>query len=135
MIQSEYQKYIEDHHSTYESCYRQCAPASKEMQRRFPELQIVRGHVETLGGWISHWWLKTEEGEIVDPTAKQFRGILGYEEWVPGEEIQVGRCMNCGDEIWRSVQNLEITKQECICSDSCAKSFEMYLNSEILGNG
>lgn len=51
-----------------------CGPAAQEMNIAFPELRVVRGAV-TLSRcecvW-SHVWCETEEGVVVDPTAKQF---------------------------------------------------------------
>ena len=95
------------------------------MVKQFPELTIVKGHVEDLQwGRRSHIWLKTAEGEIVDPTVAQFPSVMEYEEWEPGDEVRVGKCMECGEEIWRSVQTLDVEDPGCrrpyFCSEECS---------------
>lgn len=120
-----YKDYIESNHATYELCYGKCDEATRVMQCQFPELKRVCGHVETMGwGRRAHWWLVAEDGEVVDPTVKQFPGVFRYEEFKPGTEVQVGRCMECGEEIWRAVDSLDEIKRESICSEQCADAFE-----------
>lgn len=127
-MKAEYIEYIQRHHSRYEDCYGKCQQAAKAMQHQFPELRIALGHVETaLWGLREHAWLVTADGEIVDPTAKQFPGILSYDEWKPGGEIEVGRCMNCGETIYEAVQSIEDVEPKSICSDECAESFRRSL--------
>lgn len=86
--------------------YGQCAEATLQMQKEFPELIRVRGHYyEPLWGQDrEHWWLKTKNNEIVDPTSKQFptNGTMEYTEWVEGSEEPIGKCMNCGDLVFSS---------------------------------
>ncbi len=86
--------------------YGKCAEATLSMQKEFPELIRVRGHYyDAIWGEREHWWLKTKDGEIVDPTAAQFptKGILGdYEEWEEGREEPIGKCMNCGEYCFES---------------------------------
>lgn len=112
--------------------YGQCEPATKEMAAAFPELSIVRGHViDGRWGKRAHWWLVTPAGEIVDPTAAQFPALFEYEPWSPGQEVRVGRCMNCGDDIYLAVDTLDIEPpQKCICSEACARAFDAYLAEE-----
>ena len=43
-----------------------CAEATKEMKSEFDELIRVRGHVFTDIGRRQHWWLVTEDDEIID---------------------------------------------------------------------
>lgn len=109
-----------------------CREAVAEMRAVFPELIEKRGHVLCKWGKRGHIWLVTAEGEIVDPTADQFPLFppLRYEEWKPGESVLVGKCMNCGDEIWRAVQTLDAEPpQESICGEACEKSYIAYLNA------
>jgi hypothetical protein len=88
--------------------YGQCSSAVAAMVKEFPELRIVRGHVfDLMWGQRSHWWLVTVDGKIVDPTKSQFPCVMGYEEWVPGTEVRVGSCMQCGQEIWEAVESLD----------------------------
>lgn len=98
--------------------YGQCAEATLEMQEVFPELIRVCGHYyEPL--WNQereHWWLKTEDEKIVDPTASQFPtgGTMEYTELDEDKEQPIGKCMNCGDYVYPS-----IGVGSCACSKSC----------------
>jgi hypothetical protein len=107
----------------------QCINASREMREAFPELIEVRGHVYCAWGKDGHVWLTTPQGEILDPTRGQFPGSVEYHPWKPGCEVEVGRCMNCGEYIWESVDSLDNVKRKDICSPECAKAFEASLNS------
>lgn len=110
--------------------YGRCAKAVQEMHAAFPDLTIVKGHAETDWGRRAHWWLATATGEVVDPTARQFGAVFGYDPWKPGDEAQVGTCMNCGDEIWKPIYTLdEEPKSECICSERCHTAFTTHLNN------
>lgn len=60
--------------------------------------------------------------------------IFGYEPWKPGDEVRVGKCMNCGEEIWEAVQTIDVApEQKCICSPECHAEFEAYLEKELEG--
>lgn len=97
-----------------------CRDAVVEMRSAFPELTEVRGHVFCAWGRRGHAWLVTSDGTIVDPTRGQFPGPVEYEPWKPGDTVRVGKCMNCGDEIWRPAQTLaEEPKRESACSGDC----------------
>ena len=104
-----------------------CASASAGMAMALPELRVAKGWCYSDHGILEHCWCVAPDGAIVDPTAEQFTGISGYEEWQPGDEVQVGRCMNCGTRIYEAVEKLEeaVEKLEgvrkSICSESCAK--------------
>jgi hypothetical protein len=83
-----------------------CRKAVKEMIQAFPELHEVLGHVQCSWGRRGHAWCIDEGGEIVDPTRAQFPGPITYEPWQPGQAVRVGRCMNCGMDIWREATTL-----------------------------
>lgn len=107
--------------------YGRCKQASEAMQATFPELRIAKGHVHCDWGQRSHWWLVTADGEIVDPTATQFRAIFSYEEWQPNDKVRVGKCMDCGDEIWEAVAALDAVPRRSFCNAACEKRFAQYL--------
>jgi hypothetical protein len=97
-----------------------CRQAVVEMRETFPELTEVRGHVYCAWGKRGHAWLVDPAGEIVDPTRAQFPGIIQYEPWKPGDEVRVGKCMECGDDIWRPIQSLdEDPGHASVCSKEC----------------
>jgi hypothetical protein len=98
-----------------------CITAATEMNKVFPELRIVKGHViDTFMGRRGHWWLETAGGIIVDPTASQFPSIEEYLEFSPGDLVRVGKCMQCGSEIWEAVESLDGPAiHKYVCSDAC----------------
>lgn len=107
-----------------------CQQAVTELVKNFPELTVVKGHVYCPAPWgrRAHWWATAPDGSIVDPTASQFPGIFEYEPWVPGTEVRVGKCMNCGCEIWEAVESIDTEPpQKCICSPECHADFAAYL--------
>lgn len=110
--------------------YANCLVAVEAMAEAFPELTKVPGHVETVWGRRAHWWLKTPDGEVIDPTVSQFPGsAVEYDPWEPGSECLVGKCFNCGEEIWEPVQ--DITKpppHKSICSPECNRAAMADLN-------
>ena len=108
----------------------QCLIAAEEMAAAFPELTVVKGHVYCDWGKRGHAWLMGEQGEILDPTAKQFGAIFEYEPWSPGDEARVGKCMNCGSEIWKAIYTLDEDHTQSICSEACELSFGAYLGAE-----
>jgi hypothetical protein len=84
------------------------------MREDFPELRVVRGHyICPTWGKRAHWWLSTDQGDIVDPTAAQFpsHGCGDYEVWEEGAEEPTGKCMNCGEYCYGG---------KAVCSDTCA---------------
>jgi len=89
------------------------------MQEAFPELRRVAGFV----GAQEHFWCVSPTGEIVDPTAGQFRAepkADDYREFQPGDEVRVGKCMNCGEPIYAKVESLDNPKHHrSACSHEC----------------
>lgn len=111
-----------------------CHEAVAEMLAVFPELREVRGH--TFGAWgkRAHVWCVAPDGAIVDPTRSQYPGPIMYEVWKPGDEIQVGRCMECGEVLWACVDSLvaEPTTTRDFCDERCERRYGAYLHSGIL---
>ena len=105
-----------------------CYPACILMQKTFPELALCRGYV--IDGWgrkYTHWFLKTNKNEIIDPTISQFdhllvAGNLEYEEYSEDvhEPLAIGKCMDCGGKIY--------VDGKTFCSDECEKATLEYLN-------
>lgn len=102
------------------------------MKKAFPELILCKGYYTSpVDGSRGHWWLKTPEGEIVDPTASQFMmGSQGcYEEYNEEDHgpLPIGKCMNCGNQVYES----DNPPSTCMCSKECARSFDNYLQEEV----
>lgn len=100
-----------------------CAVATEEMVAAFPELRRVAGFVEVLwpAGVVTeqHWWCLAPSGDVVDPTASQFHAVLSREVLDlnnPDDiaRIPTGRCMCCGDDVFRG---------DTFCRKQCEREF------------
>jgi len=108
-----------------------CASRSQEMARVFPELKAVAGYICFLGGGkAEHWWCVDPQGNVIDPTADQFRvmlrpPIIGYEPYDRAKHgpMRVGKCMNCGDAIYDDNPRFKGHGNPGICSDECEEDF------------
>lgn len=101
----------------------QCAKATEIMNNDFPELVRVRGHYNCpIWGLREHWWLTTPEGNIIDPTARQFpsKGFGDYTPWDESREEPTGTCPNCGGYAYNG---------NTTCSEKCFKEYKTYLES------
>lgn len=108
-------------HVTPETAYGGCAEITLAMQSAFPELHRVRGHYDdAIWGLRDHWWLETQDGEIVDPTAMQFptKGSGEYIEWDDSRPEPTGKCPNCGGECY---------EHKSVCSEECWTDYRAYL--------
>lgn len=111
------------------SPYGQCESATAAMAAAYPELRRVRGHVDTMWGRRAHWWLITPDGEIIDPTAGQFQGVAcSYVPWTPDEEVRLGKCMNCGAEIWGVVDTLDSQPRMSACDERCEAELAAWID-------
>jgi len=109
-----------------------CSSATAEMIVVFPELTRVPGVIYYDGGWSSeHFWCVDYDGDIVDPTAAQFKNITHYAPWQPGDEVQVGRCMNCGVAIYEAVFALGGDIRRDHCSRECLEELLREFNANI----
>lgn len=91
------------------------------MAAEFPGLEVVRGYVLTAEwGRRGHWWCEDKDGEILDPTRGQFpTPFLTYEPHVEGADVRLGKCMQCGTEIWGP----EELGRATFCDAGCYKAF------------
>jgi hypothetical protein len=100
--------------------YGQCREVTERMAADFPELIRVRGHYYDIAwGEREHWWLMTAEGDVVDPTARQFP-TKGSGEYVPWDESRpepTGICPNCGEYVYDG---------NTCCSDACSSAYCAY---------
>jgi hypothetical protein len=121
-VKPEYAAWIDATYPTRESAYGQCDEATARMVAAFPELKRVRGHYHCiLWGERAHWWCVSPEGDIVDPTARQFPSRGGhYEPWQEGEPEPTGMCPECGGLCYEGAS---------VCSDECGRAYTAYLNS------
>jgi hypothetical protein len=112
------------HYDGWPSLYGCCTTATKQMVEAFPELRRVAG----FANHREHFWCVAPDGEVIDPTVKQFfrsetemrEFPVEYREFQPGDEVRVGKCMNCGDPIYAQVERLDDPKaHRSVCSDEC----------------
>jgi hypothetical protein len=108
-----YQQWIHEHFPTFLEARNHCVEATIAMQKRFPELQRVRGHYYDGPQERAHWWLIDSAGNIVDPTAAQFqtKGHGIYDERDETEPEPTGKCHHCGNLVYNG---------EVFCSRQCA---------------
>ena len=117
---NKYQQWIENYEG---DIYRKCKEVSLEMQQVFPELRIAKGLATIIEDdkQYQHQWLVSPEGDIVDPTAKQWIGIYHYQEITEEDPKPIGKCMNCGNWVF-SDQSSSV-----FCSTECQKEYTHYM--------
>jgi len=128
-MKQQYQIWIDNYKEKHKIIAGLCFPACSLMLQNFPELQLIRGYIIDI--WDkkrTHWWLKTESGEIIDPTVSQFDNLLTfgslvyeeYNEFIHGP-LATGKCMNCGECVYNDEQ---------FCNVECEKNTFKYLNEK-----
>lgn len=100
--------------------YGECGKVTEAMIAAFPELKRVRGHYYcVIWGEREHWWLVDVDGEIVDPTARQFpscgKGI--YVPWDESQPEPTGICPNCSGYCYNGDQ---------VCSEKCGIEYAAF---------
>lgn len=132
MMKQEYQKYIDKilHRDAWGHCKQQC----EKMNKQFPELIPAKGwYFDAI--WNEereHHWLKTSDGEIIDPTAIQFptKGMTNYyTEYKKGDAFKIGKCAYCGNDIVATEEDIDSGKyiDLTVCSEECHKAYVAYL--------
>lgn len=133
-----YTEWIKEHEANHRIDYR-CQSSSQDMVEVFPELRRVRGYIKVVNVNHSrfvlteeectsntpHWWCETQDGEVIDPTAGQFKTIIGYDEYSEEKHgpLPIGKCMNCGGYVYTSEFN-------SLCCEECEVSFTAYMSEE-----
>lgn len=126
-MKPQYAAWIAANVPTYETAFGRCHAVTEYMVKDFPELQRVYG-IYHCPIWGDRWhrWCVTPEGEIVDPTAKQFPslGQFAYEPITDEAKMPVGKCANCGEYIY-------VYYDGTVCSDACGKEFVASLYAQV----
>jgi hypothetical protein len=113
---------------TSNRAYGNCARATEEMVKAFPELRRVPGFVfDGRWGQREHWWCVAPDGTIVDPTASQFPVLFNYREYKEGDEVRVGKCMDCGDDLYGQPGG-----ERYFCDSRCEERYRAYLADGVL---
>ena len=125
-MKPEYQTWIKDNVPV--DCLNTCHSITEAMQKAFPYLGRVRGHVFLSTGLERpHFWLVDTDGTIVDPTERQFSSdyyghktkVLSYDPWDESQPEPTGMCPNCGGVCY---------DYKDLCSERCEISYTAYLN-------
>ena len=106
--------------SDYETYRGKCKEFCETMQTLRPELTLVRGYYHCpMWGKQEHWWLKDQQGNIIDPTVKQFptKGIAAEYEEFDG----ICECAECREEFKEEDGKFE--SNYAFCSSKCLMRF------------
>lgn len=108
-------RYVEWINNYRGEIYRKCKEVTEEMQIVFPELRIAKGMVTILdnGKDYQHQWLVDTEGNIIDPTKRQWVAIMEYNEIKSGDDEPVGKCYECGQWVYRGFYNSIYCGSDC----------------------
>lgn len=141
-MKQEYQAYLaellEEKRASYvngseltaqELVYAACNSFTTKFVKKFPHLKRQAGFYGS--GRVAgspgseHWWCVDVDGTIVDPTAAQFLPGGVYTPLDPSKhDVKLGRCMNCGADIYGKISD----GSKCVCSQDCADALENYYN-------
>lgn len=121
--------------------YGRCVETVDAMHETFPELKKRFGFFFAPHPWgrRQHWWLRTPEGKIVDPTGRQHpnghifpESDVCYEDLTdldPAElraKVPTGVCMDCGGPVYND---------DTFCDAECEAATARYMKMEIGENG
>lgn len=105
----QYAAWIDANYPTCASARYRCGTAVQFMIAAFPELRAARGLV-----YGEHWWCIAPDGNIIDPTWRQFDSAqceLLYSALDETKPQPTGYCTRCHGYAWNGAK---------FCSDDCA---------------
>lgn len=117
--------------------YGKCEEVSKRMHGVFPELEVRFGFFMATAPWgrRQHWWLRTSEGEIVDPTGRQhpngdlfpqssvlYEDLTDLDDEALADKVPTGVCMDCGGPVYRG---------QTFCNETCEEATRAYMEGEV----
>jgi hypothetical protein len=125
---NKYKEWIEMNYPTSTESYGNCKKAVEQMKSEFPELTITNGFVfDAMWGERAHWWLKTEDNSIIDPTFNQFPALVDYNEIDdnhPARNYPEARCHECGERYYETPELKGVMHTKV-----CQNRYMSYLNS------
>ena len=118
-MNEKYKEWILNYNHLNPDTYGMCREATQQFSNDFPELKRVRGHVESAlsSKLLPHWWCVDPNGNIIDPTAKQFDYITRYIELDKSQPEPTGKCPNCGEYCYDN---------DFTCCESCESEYASY---------
>lgn len=135
-MDQKYKDWIFNNYPTPQSAINMCKEASEAMSQEFPELVVTNGLIQVGDEEKkrTHWWLKTKDGKVIDPTAHQYKifgmAVLEYQEINDDHDLRKfsqGRCHNCGEPYFIGKDNWH---DSTVCSSKCFKEYSDYLNND-----
>lgn len=114
-MEDKYKKWISAYQERVGDVTRKCKSATLEMQESFPCLIRKRGTVliPFSNRRPVHWWLEAPNGDIIDPTESQFGCILEYFERDETQPEPIGKCLECGADIYPGAPSGNTCSIEC----------------------
>lgn len=114
MLNDKYGQWIKNYKG---EIFRRCVEVTAEMRAQFPELRVAKGLVTIVENCkdYQHQWLVAPDGGIIDPTARQWLGIIDYKEIGDNDPKPIGKCLNCGEYVFENMFS------SIFCGDRCAK--------------
>lgn len=124
-MKDKYKNWIIAYEERVGNVINKCESATLEMQQAFPELIRVRGNViiPYSNRRPEHWWLKTPDGTIIDPTEIQFVLIIEYLECDESHPDPIGKCLQCGAYVYPGAPSSYTCSE--YCSDKFAESLSV----------
>lgn len=99
----------------YQKYRGKCKEMSEALAAKNLDLRIVRGwYFDALWGQQEHWWCEDKEGNIHDPTKRQFPS-KGSGQYVEFDGFY--SCEQCGERI--HVDNAYFEDHHIFCSGTC----------------
>ena len=106
----------------YDKYRGKCKEFSEALIEKDSSLRLVRGFYfcPIIKKEEMHWWCEAPNGEIIDPTRKQFpsTGEGTYREfdgWL--------RCSNCDSRVHIDSKNIITNGRHAYCGDECYKDY------------
>lgn len=123
MLESPYEQWILNN---VDNPIDRCKEFCEAMLKEFPELALTRGYYfDFEWGQREHWWLTDPQGNVIDPTARQFpsKGCGFYEPWNEGDPEPIEKCVVCGEYIYEGDSSHDEHISEYVAElNSCIRS-------------
>lgn len=123
-MKDKYKNWMMAYQERTDNVKNKCASATLEMQKAFPCLVRKRGAVliPLSNRKYTHWWLEAPDGIKIDPTEYQFGCILEYFERDESKPEPIGKCLECGTDIYPDAPSGNTCSIEC--SEKFAESLK-----------
>lgn len=105
-------------HEDYAKYRGKCKETCESLVVENPDYRLVRGYYMCpVWGKQAHWWLKDEDGGIIDPTVKQFPTAGIGADYI--EFDGYCECDECGKHFHEDDPGVSFAGRFPVCSDRC----------------